>query len=189
MSAEKIKEIEQTAQDRMSKSLVNFKRELATIRAGRANPSVLDKIQVEYYGSKVHIKEIANISVPEPRILMISLWDTSSLNAVMKAIQASDIGINPSSDGKVIRLVFPELTEERRKEIVKLVKKLGEEVKISIRSIRRDSNEQLKKLEKEGSITEDELKRGEDTVQKHTDNYIKDIDAAIADKEKEILEF
>lgn len=189
MSIENIKKVESFTTEKMSKTLSVLKQELLTIRAGRANASVLDKITLDYYGSKVHIKEMANISVPEPRILMISPWDASTLNNIIKAIQASEVGINPSSDGKVIRMVFPELTEERRKELVKHVKKYGEEAKVAIRAIRRDANEQLKKLEKDNLINEDELKKAEETTQKYTDNFIKDIDKTILEKEKEILEF
>jgi len=174
---------------KMAETISALKSEFLTVRAGRASASVLDKIKVDYYGSRVHIKEMANISVPEPRVLLISPWDASSLNTIVKAIQSSDVGINPSSDGKVIRMVFPELTEERRKEIVKHVKRYGDEAKIAIRSVRRDMNEKLKKLEKDKLISEDEMKRAEDENQKQTDNCTKDIDKVVSEKEKEILEF
>lgn len=181
-------EIMDIAKDKMQKTIANLNRELSTLRAGRANAAVLDRVMVDYYGTPTPINQMANISIPEPRLLMISVWDASMLNAVEKAIQKSDVGINPSNDGKVIRLVFPELTEERRKDLVKQVKKKGEESKIAVRSIRRDANEQIKKQRKDSEITEDEQKIYEDDIQKLTDDTIKDIDTIISDKEKEIME-
>ncbi|HHT87230.1 MAG TPA: ribosome recycling factor [Clostridiales bacterium] len=181
-------EILDMAKEKMSKTIANLTKELSTLRAGRANPAVLDKVLVDYYGTPTPINQMANISVPEPRLLVISVWDASMLNAVEKAIQKSDIGINPANDGKVIRLVFPELTEERRKELVKQVKKKGEEAKVAIRSIRRDANEQVKKERKESLITEDDQKALEEDIQKLTDDKIKEIDNIIAEKEKEIME-
>jgi ribosome recycling factor len=181
-------EVMDIAKDKMLKTIANLNRELSTLRAGRANAAVLDRVLVDYYGTPTPINQMANISIPEPRLLMISVWDASMLNAVEKAIQKSDIGINPSNDGKVIRLVFPELTEERRKDLVKQVKKKGEESKIAVRSIRRDANEQIKKQRKDNEITEDDQKIIEDDIQKLTDDTIKDIDIIISDKEKEIME-
>jgi ribosome recycling factor len=172
----------------MSKTISVLARELATLRAGRATPQALDRIMVDYYGTPTPINQVGNISSPEPRLLVISPWDTSMISAIEKAIQKSDLGINPMNDGKIIRLVFPELTQERRKELVKVVKKKGEEAKIAVRSIRRDANERLKKEKKDSLITEDDLKEYETRVQEATDANIKEIDRIIADKEKEILE-
>ena len=175
------------AKDKMGKTISVLLRDLSTLRAGRANPQVLDRIMVDYYGSPTPINQMGNISSPEPRILMISVWDASALGAVEKAIQKSDLGIHPNNDGKCIRLVFPELTEERRKELVKVVRKKGEDAKVAIRSIRRDTNEQIKKQRKDSVITEDDQKQLEDSAQKLTDEKIKEIDKIIAEKEKEIL--
>lgn len=176
------------AQDKMNKTIAVLKRELGSLRAGRANPQLLERIMVDYYGTATPINQIGTISSPEPRLLVISLWDASMLSAVEKAIQKSDLGINPSNDGKMIRLIFPELTEERRKELVKVVRKKGEEAKVAIRSIRRDANETIKKDCKDGNITEDDQKRLEDKIQKATDASIKDIDRVCSEKEKELLE-
>ena len=173
--------------ERMTKTLNVLKAELAGLRAGRANAQVLDRIAVDYYGSMTPINQLGNISTPEPRMLIIALWDTKMIPAVEKAIQKSDLGINPANDGKVIRLVFPELTEERRKDLVKTVRKKGEESKVAIRNIRRDLNDQIKKQKKDGALTEDDQKRMEEKGQKMTDEFIKDIDAILAAKEKEIL--
>ena len=173
--------------ERMTKTLNVLKSELASLRAGRANAQVLDRIAVDYYGSMTPINQLGNISTPEPRMLIIALWDTKMIPAVEKAIQKSDLGINPANDGKIIRLVFPELTEERRKDLVKTVRKKGEESKVAIRNIRRDLNDQIKKQKKDGDLTEDDQKRLEEKGQKMTDEFIKDIDAILAAKEKEIL--
>ena len=173
--------------ERMTKTLNVLKAELAGLRAGRANAQVLDRIAVDYYGSMTPINQLGNISTPEPRMLIISLWDTKMIPAVEKAIQKSDLGINPANDGKVIRLVFPELTEERRKDLVKTVRKKGEESKVAIRNLRRDLNEQIKKQKKDSLITEDDQKKLEEKGQKLTDEFIKDIDAILSAKEKEIL--
>lgn len=181
-------EVIDVARDKMDKTIAALKRDYTTLRAGRANASVLDRIMVDYYGSPTPINQVGNISSPEPRMLVISLWDTSMIAEVEKAIQRSDLGINPSNDGKLIRLVFPELTEERRKELVKIIRKKGEESKVAIRSIRRDANEQVKKLRKDSEITEDDQKNMEDDIQKLTDSKIKEIDSVMADKEKEIME-
>ena len=174
--------------DKMEKTIAVLKRDYSTLRAGRANATVLDRIMVDYYGTPTPINQVGNISSPEPRMLVVSLWDTSMIDAVEKAIQKSDLGINPANDGKVIRLVFPELTEERRKELVKVIRKKGEDSKVAIRSIRRDSNEQIKKQRKDNEITEDDQKALEDDVQKLTDSMIKEIDSVMAAKEKEIME-
>ena len=167
------KEILSTAKDKMGKTINVTSSELASIRAGRANPKILDKILVDYYGTPTPINQLGNISSPEPRMLVISLWETKMISAVEKAIQKSDIGINPSNDGKVIRLVIPELNEERRKELCKQVKKTCEEGKVAVRAIRRDSMEAVKKLKKDSKITEDEQKQAETELQKITDNAIK----------------
>lgn len=180
-------EVIELAKEKMGKTVTALERELSTLRAGRANASVLDKVLVDYYGTPTLISQMANISSPEARMLVISLWDSSMIPAVEKAILKSDLGINPSNDGKVIRLIFPELTEERRKELVKTVKKKGEESKVAIRSIRRDANEQLKKLKKDSAITEDDQKGYEDDIQKLTDDKIKEIDKILTEKEKEIM--
>ena len=174
-------------EDKMKKSVDSLKEDYTTIRAGRANPHILDKIKVDYYGTPTPLQQVGNISVPEPRIIRIQPWETSLLKAIEKEIMQSDIGINPTNDGKVIRLVFPELTEERRKELVKDVKKKGEAAKVAIRNIRRDANDSLKKANKNSEITEDELKDQQDKVQKATDKYIKTIDGMIDKKSKEIL--
>ena len=174
--------------DKIQKTVAVLKEDLATVRAGRANPAILDKINANYYGTPTPIKNMANISVPDPRQLMISPFDPSSISEIEKAINEANLGFNPSNDGKVIRLVIPQLTEERRKELTKTTKKMGEDAKIAIRNIRRDVNESAKKLEKDGEITEDDLKKGLDRIQKATDEGVKKIDEIIATKDKEILE-
>lgn len=176
-----------TAKEKMGKTVAVLVKELASLRAGRANAQVLDRISVDYYGSPTPVNQVGNISSPEPRLLVITPYDPSIIKDLEKAIQKSDLGINPSNDGKCIRLVFPELTEERRKDLVKVVRKKGEESKVAIRSIRRDAIEQIKKQKKDGEITEDDQKKMEDQAQKQTDATIKDIDKLIADKEKEIM--
>ena len=173
--------------ERMNKTISVLQQELNGLRAGRANPQVLDRVMVDYYGTPTPINQLGNISTPEPRMLVIAVWDQKAIPAVEKAIQKSDVGINPSNDGKVIRLVFPELTEERRKELVKVVHKKGEESKVAIRSIRRDANEQIKKQQKDNELTEDDLKRLEEKIQKLTDELIREIDTIVSAKEKEIL--
>ena len=183
-----IKDIEKNIQEKIEKTLTVLKHELSTLKAGRANPSLLDRISVEYYGAATPLNQLANIAAPEPRVLTISPWDAKSIPLIEKAILKSDLGINPSNDGKMIRLVIPQLTEERRKDLVKVVKKLGEESKVAIRNIRRDANEHLKKLKKDGEITEDNLKKSEENIQKITDKFIKEADKAVEVKEKEILE-
>lgn len=173
--------------DKMQKSLNNLYTEYNSIRAGRANPHVLDGVQVDYYGTPTPIQQVANVSVPEPRLIQIQPWETSLVKEIEKAIQTSDVGINPTNDGKVIRLVFPELTEERRKELAKDVKKKGENAKVAVRNIRRDANDSFKKLSKESDISEDDIKELEDEVQKLTDKYISKIDSAVDEKTEEIL--
>ncbi|MBS6194347.1 MAG: ribosome recycling factor [Clostridiales bacterium] len=173
-------------EEKMVKTLANLDGEFGTIRAGRANPHVLDRITVDYYGAPTPLQQVANISVPEARMIQIQPWEGSLVKAIEKAINMSDLGINPTNDGKVIRLVFPELTEERRKDLVKDVKKKGEAAKVAIRNIRRDANDALKKLGKT-DISEDEVAELEDKVQKMTDKFIKEVDKAIEVKSKEIL--
>ena len=180
-------QLEASAKEKMDKSIAVFKSDLATIRAGRANPQVLDKISVDYYGVSTPINQIGSINVPEPRMLQISVWDASMLKEVEKAIQKSDLGLNPVNDGKTLRLIFPEPTEERRKELVKQVKKMAEEAKIAVRNIRRAANEAVKKLKKDSAITEDDAKRTEEGIQKLTDGKIKELDTLAAEKEKEIM--
>lgn len=175
------------AKEKMTKSLVALDKELATIRAGRANPAILDKIQVDYYGSPTPVNQMASVAVSEARILVIQPWDKSCLKLIEKAIQASDIGINPTNDGSVLRLAFPQLTEERRKELCKSVKKMGEDSKVAIRSIRRDTMDKLKVMKKNSEITEDDLKDCEKKVQDLTDKFCAEADQAIAAKEKEIM--
>ena len=175
------------AKEKMTKSLNALGNEFASIRAGRANPAVLDKVMVDYYGSPTPVNQMAAVSVSEARILVIQPWDKSTLKLIEKAIQASDIGINPTNDGNVIRLAFPQLTEDRRKELCKTVKKYGEECKVTIRSVRRDTMDKLKKMQKGSEITEDDLKDCEKKVQDITDKFCADVDKAVADKEKEIM--
>ena len=172
--------------DKMKKAVEFLEADYATIRAGRANPHVLDKLKVDYYGTPTPIQQVGNITVPEARIIQIAPWEKSLLKGIEKAIMTSDLGINPSNDGSVIRLVFPELTEERRKDLVKEVKKKGEAAKVAVRNIRRDGNDAFKKLAKQ-EVSEDEIKTLSDDLQKKTDKYIKDIDALIETKSKEIM--
>ena len=176
----------QKYEEKMKKTLVSLEGELATIRAGRANPHILDKLTVDYYGAPTPLQQVANITVPEARMIQIQPWESSLIKGIEKAILTSDLGLNPSNDGKVIRLVFPELTEERRKELVKDVKKKGEGAKVAVRNIRRDANDAYKKLAKQ-DVSEDEIKELEDNVQKLTDKYIKEIDKAVEEKSKEIM--
>ena len=171
----------------MKKSLANLEEEYGAIRAGRANPRILDRIQVDYYGTPTSLQGVANISVPEARMIQIQPWDAGLIKDIEKAILASDLGLTPANDGKVIRLVFPELTEERRKELVKDVKKKGEETKVAIRNIRRDANDAVKKEAKANEISEDDQKQLEDKIQKLTDGYVKKIDQAIDAKSTEVM--
>ena len=184
-----MREVNKEAISKMEKTLQVLKSDLAGIRAGRANPQLLDRIQVDYYGTLTPLNQIGNISSPDPRQLVISLWEPKMIPLVEKEIMKSDIGINPSNDGKIIRLVFPDLTQERRKELAKVISKYGEESKIAIRSVRRDANDSLKKMKKATEITEDDLKSGEEEVQKITDDHIKQVDEIVKEKEKEIMEF
>ena len=174
-------------EEKMGKSLANLEEEFAGIRAGRANPHVLDKLRVDYYGTPSPIQSVANVSVPEPRMIQIQPWEASMVKEIEKAIMCSDLGINPTNDGKVIRLVFPELTEKRRKELAKDIKKKGENAKVAVRNIRRDAIDHLKKVGKEEDLSEDEVKDLEDTVQKLTDEYVAKVDKAVDAKSKEIL--
>ena len=173
--------------NKMQKSYDNLLEEFGSIRAGRANPHVLDKLKVDYYGTPTGIQQVANISVPEPRMLLIQPWEPSMVRVIEKAILTSDLGINPTNDGKVVRLAFPELTEERRKELAKDVKKKGEAAKVAVRNIHRDANDSFKKLGKSSEVSEDEVKELEEKVQKLTDKYIAKVDKAVEDKSKEIL--
>ena len=182
-----IKAIIQKAEEKMNKTISVLKSDLSTMRAGRANPTMLDRIQVDYYGSPCPLNQVANISAPEPRVLVISPWEKSLMKEIEKAILTSDLGINPSNDGSVIRLVVPELTEETRRNLVKNVKKTGEEAKVALRSIRREANDKIKALKKDGEITEDELKNSEEKVQKIIDSFVKEVDTIIVAKEKEIM--
>lgn len=177
----------QTFEDKMGKTLVNLEDEYAGIRAGRANPHLLDKLRVDYYGSPSPIQSVANVSVPEPRMLQIQPWEPAMVKEIEKAILTSDLGINPTNDGKMIRLVFPELTEERRKELAKDIKKKGEAAKVAVRNIRRDAMDHFKKLGKSEDVSEDEIHDLEDGIQKLTDQYVVKIDKAVEDKTKEIL--
>lgn len=177
----------QEFETKMQKTLQVLERDLGSLRAGRANAAVLDRISIEYYGTPTPLNQVAAISVPEPRILAIQPWDSSLVKLIEKAILSSDIGITPNSDDKLVRLVFPQPTEERRKELAKDVKRFGEDSKVAIRSIRRDALEKFKKMQKASEITEDELKTAENDIQKLTDKYCKDIDAMVTDKEKEIM--
>ena len=182
-----LKEHYKVYEEKMKKSVEAVERDFGAVRAGRANASVLNRIQVDYYGTPTPINQVANVSIPDPRIIQIAPWEQSMLKAIEKAIQKSDLGINPSNDGKVIRLLMPELTEERRKDLVKQTRKLAEECKIAIRSIRREANDQIKKMKKDNLITEDEQKTTEDKIQKATDKIVKEVDAVTADKEKELM--
>ncbi|HEY2420949.1 MAG TPA: ribosome recycling factor [Neobacillus sp.] len=182
------KQVITTTKERMTKGIQSYSRELASIRAGRASASLLDRITVDYYGAPTPVNQLAGISIPEARLLVIQPYDKSILGEIERAILKSDLGLNPSNDGMIIRLAIPQLTEERRKELVKLVKKESEEAKVAIRNIRRDANDDLKKLEKNGEITEDELRGHSNDIQKITDEFINKIDQITKDKEKEILE-
>ncbi|MDD4438428.1 MAG: ribosome recycling factor [Tissierellia bacterium] len=182
------KELVIKSEDSMKKSISFLKEELATIRAGKANPKLVDKIQVSYYGTMTPLNQIANISVPEPRMLLIQPWDANALKDIERALLTSDLGINPANDGKIIRLIIPVLTEERRKDLLKVVKREIENTKIAVRNIRRDTNDEIKKLEKQSEISKDDLKRAEEEMQKLTDRYISIIDDIYKDKEIEILE-
>ena len=182
------KEAIKTAGAKMDKTIEIIEKDLSTLRAGRANPQILDKITVDYYGTPTQLNQVGNISSPEPRMLVIAPWEPKMIAEIEKAIQKSDLGINPSNDGKVIRLIFPELNEERRKELTKVARKSAEEAKVAVRAIRRDAIEQIKKMKKDSAITEDDQRKGEEEMQKVTDNAVKEIDKICAAKEKEIME-
>lgn len=184
MQSDLIKE----AENNMKKSVELLKKEFASMRAGRATPALLDKIMVNYYGTPTPVNQLANIAVPEARLLVIQPWDKSSLPEIERAIMKSDLGITPASDGTVIRLAIPQLTQERRKELAKAIKKKAEEGRVAVRNVRRDVNDQLKNLQKDGKTSEDELKRGQDEVQKLTDRMIKEIDNLLSIKEQEIMQ-
>lgn len=175
-------------EERIARSIELLKEDLNTVRAGRANPALLDKVSVDYYGTPTPLKNLSNISVPDPRTLLITPFDPKSVGEIEKAINAANIGITPSNDGKCIRLGIPQLTEERRKELTKTTKKMGEDAKVAVRNLRRDANDTLKKQEKEGELTEDDLKKELDAVQKIIEKAVKDIDGIVAAKEKEIME-
>ena len=182
------KDVIKSAEDRLGKTLDGLKKDYGTLRAGRAAPSLLDKVMVDYYGTATPVNQIANVTVPEPRMIMIKPYDRNSLREIEKAIQKSDLGLTPNSDGTTIRLAIPQLTQERRKELVKVVGKKSEETKVAMRNIRRDTNETIKKMEKNKEITEDDRKEGQEKVQKLLDKYIKLADSTKAAKEKEVME-
>jgi len=181
-------EMYQAYETKMTKTIGNLKERFSAIRAGRANPAVLDKITVDYYGQPTPVNQLSNISVPEARVIVIQPWEPKLLREVEKAIQKSDIGINPNNDGKVLRLTFPVLTEERRKELIKQTKKLAEEAKVAVRSIRRDAVESFKKQKKAGDMTEDDLKDAEKEIQNITEKFVEKVDQVLAEKEKEIMD-
>ena len=183
-----LKNIYKDIEDKMKKTVSVYNEELQSIRAGRANPALLDQIQVDYYGQMTPLSQVASVSAPEPRLLVIQPWDVNLIPIIEKEIQKSDLGLNPSNDGKLIRLVIPMLTEERRRDLTKVVNKNGENAKVAVRNIRRDAMDSIKKLEKDKSISEDEKKVGEDEVQKITDKYIKEVDSVTKRKEDELME-
>ena len=183
-----LQDVLDTAKEKMKKTCNVYEKEMQGIRAGRANPQLLDRIMVDYYGTPTPINQVGNISSPEPRLLVIAPWEAKMITPIEKAIQKSDLGLNPSNDGKIIRLVFPELNEERRRELTKLASRSAEEAKVAVRSIRRDAIEQIKKMKKNSEITEDDQHEAEEDMQKITDKAIKDVDAIYAAKEKEIME-
>ncbi len=183
-----IKDILKDSEDKMKKAIEVVTRDLATMRAGRATPALLDKVSVDYYGTATPINQLANVSAPEPRLLLIQPWDKQSIAEIEKAIMKSDLGLTPVNDGNVIRLSIPHLTEERRSEIVKMIRKKAEEGKVIVRNIRRDANDMLKMAEKDGDVSEDEAKKGQSDVQKLTDKYIKEIDHLVTKKEEEVME-
>ena len=183
-----IKEILKKQEDRMQKSLDSLKKEFASLRAGRATPALLDKVMVDYYGTPTPVNQVAKVSVPEPRMIVIQPWEKTILHDIEKAIMKSDLGLNPNSDGTAIRLAIPQLTQERRQELVKTVNKKAEEAKVALRNIRRDGNDAVKKLEKSKEVPEDEAKKGQESMQKLVDKYIKLVDAARTAKEQEVME-
>ncbi len=184
-----IEETKQEAKESMEKAIAALSREFKRVRTGRATPALLDGIRADYYGAPTPLNQMASISVPEPRLILIQPWDPKSCEAIEKAILKSDLGLTPNNDGKVVRIAIPPLTEERRKELVKVVRKMGEEAKVAIRNARRDANEMLKEYKKEGEISEDDAFRGQEQIQKLTDEYVAKVDELVAEKEKEIMEF
>lgn len=182
-----VKEIIKTADEKMNKTISVLKNELSSMKAGRANPKMLDRIEIECYGSMMPLNQVSGVSAPEPRVLLIQPWDKGSIKEIEKAILKSDLGLNPSNDGSVIRLVIPELTEETRKNLVKSIRKVGEEAKVAVRAIRRDANDKIKALKKDNEISEDEVKKAEENIQKETDKFIKEIDKTLEAKEKEVM--
>ena len=180
-------EVHEKLESKMEKTISVLKEDLAVIRAGRANPSMLDKVVVDYYGTPTPLKQMAGVSAPEPRVILIQPWDKSSLKSIEKAIQVSDLGFNPTNDGIQIRIAIPQLTEDRRKDLTKLVAKTGEQAKVALRNERREANDKIKKLEKDGELTEDDAKKATDEVQKIIDRYTKTVDEMVARKEKEIM--
>jgi ribosome recycling factor len=183
-----VNQVKSQAESKMEKAIQVLKKDLLTIRAGRANPALLDKVTVEYYGTEMPINQMANISTPDPRTLAIQPWDKSALGEIERAILKSDLGLTPTNGGSVIRITIPPLTEERRNELVKVARKMGEEAKVAIRNVRRDANDEIKKLEKNGEIPEDTARRGQEEIQKLTDRFIKEVDQVVAAKEKEMME-
>lgn len=183
-----IDEIIRSAEDRMEKAVQVLRRDLASVRAGRATPAMLDKVMVEYYGSQMPVNQVAGVSSPEPRMLVISPWEKGMLSEIEKAIQRSDLGLNPSNDGAVIRLVIPQLTEQRRQELIKVVRKMCEDGRIAVRNVRRDANDELKKLEKGSEVSEDEVRREQERVQSITDKFIAEIDKVFVAKEQDLKE-
>lgn len=179
--------VKEEVKQRMEKTVQSLKQDLGSLRAGRATPALLDKVFVEYYGTATPINQLANVSAPEPRLLVIQPWDKTALPNIEKALQKSDLGITPNNDGNVIRINLPMLTEERRAELVKVAKKFGEEAKVSVRNIRRDANDEIKKMEKAGDLSEDEGRRHQEDIQKLTDQYVKQIDETILNKEQDIM--
>jgi ribosome recycling factor len=183
-----LEELYKKTEDHMNKTLDTLVHELAGIRTGKASPAILDVIRVNYYGQTVPVKQVANISVPDPRTLAIQPWDRSMMHEIEKAIQASDLGLNPQNDGGMIRLPIPPLTEERRRDLVKVVKRIGEDARVAVRNVRRDANEKIKRLEKEHELSQDDMRTKQEAIQKLTDAFIKKVDEAVAAKEKEVLE-
>ncbi|WP_454053508.1 ribosome recycling factor [Clostridium sp. Marseille-Q7071] len=182
-----VKEIVKTTDEKMNKTISVLKNELSSMKAGRANPKMLDRIEIECYGSMMPLNQVAGVSAPEPRVLLIQPWDKGSIKEIEKAILKSDLGLNPSSDGSIIRLIIPELTEETRKNLVKSIKKVGEEAKVAVRAIRRDANDKIKALKKDNEISEDEAKKAEENIQKETDKFVKEIDKILQAKENEVM--
>ncbi|MDD4048980.1 MAG: ribosome recycling factor [Clostridia bacterium] len=183
-----LKDIIFETEEKMKKTIEAMKKELSTMRVGRANPSILEKIQVEYYGTMTPVNQVANISVPEPRLIIVQPWDKTLVAQVEKAILKSDLGLNPSNDGSIIRIAIPQLTQERRLELVKVAKKKAEDTRVNIRNIRRDANDNIEVIEKDKIVSEDDAKKGQDDIQKLTDKYIKELDGVLNIKEKEIME-